>query len=38
MARQLNDNYVLLGILTLCTVLSFILDRVIQNKVPKENL
>lgn len=38
MVRQLNDNYVLLGILTLGTVLSFILDRVIQNRVPKENL
>ncbi len=38
MARQLNDNYVLLGILILCTVLSFVLDRVIQNRVPKENL
>lgn len=36
--RELNDNYVLLGILTLCTVLSFVLDRVIQKRVPKENL
>lgn len=36
--RQLNDNYVLLGILTLCTVMSFLLDRAIQNRVPKENL
>ncbi|HET9054380.1 MAG TPA: MraY family glycosyltransferase [Cyclobacteriaceae bacterium] len=38
MARKLNDNYVLLGILVLCTVLSFMLDRMIQNRVEKENL
>lgn len=37
MTRQFNDNYVLLGILALCTVLSFILDRVIQSRVPKDN-
>jgi UDP-N-acetylmuramyl pentapeptide phosphotransferase/UDP-N-acetylglucosamine-1-phosphate transferase len=36
--RKFNDNYVLLGILVLCTVLSFLLDQAIQNKVPKENL
>lgn len=35
--RPYNDNYVLLGILLLCTVLSFVLDRAIQRKVPKEN-
>jgi len=37
-ARSLNDNYVLLGILVLCTIMSFLLDRAIRNKVPKENL
>jgi hypothetical protein len=37
-AKNLNDNYLLLGILALCTLLSFLLDRAIQNKVPKENL
>lgn len=37
-ARKLNDNYVLLGIFVLCTVLSAVLDRVIQNRVEKENL
>jgi UDP-N-acetylmuramyl pentapeptide phosphotransferase/UDP-N-acetylglucosamine-1-phosphate transferase len=37
-ARQLNDNFVLLGILVLCVVMSLVLDRTIQNKVPKENL
>lgn len=36
--KQFNDNYILLAILILCTVLSFILDRAIQSKVPKENL
>jgi UDP-GlcNAc:undecaprenyl-phosphate/decaprenyl-phosphate GlcNAc-1-phosphate transferase len=36
--RQLNDNYVLLGLLILCIILSFVLDRVMQNRVPKENL
>lgn len=36
--KQFNDNYILLGILILCTVLSFILDRAIGNRVPKENL
>jgi UDP-GlcNAc:undecaprenyl-phosphate/decaprenyl-phosphate GlcNAc-1-phosphate transferase len=36
--KNLNDNYLLLGILALCTLLSFLLDRAIQNKVPKENL
>ncbi|HMV10160.1 MAG TPA: MraY family glycosyltransferase [Cyclobacteriaceae bacterium] len=35
--RSFNDNYVLLGLLILCTVMSFVLDRAIQNKVPKEN-
>lgn len=38
MTKPLNDNYVLLGILILCTLLSFVLDRVIQNRVPKENV
>lgn len=38
MARHINDNYVLLAILVLCTGMSFMLDRTIQNKVPKENL
>lgn len=32
--KQFNDNYILLGILVLCTVLSFILDRAIRSKVP----
>lgn len=36
--KNLNDNYLLLGIVALCTLLSFLLDRAIQNKVPKENL
>lgn len=36
--RSFNDNYVLLGILAICTVLSFLLDRAIRSKVPKDNL
>lgn len=36
--RSFNDNYILLGILVLCTILSFMLDRAIRNKVPKDNL
>lgn len=36
-SRSFNDNYVLLGMLLLCTVLSIVLDRAIQSKVPKEN-
>ncbi len=35
--KNVNDNYLLLGLLVLCTLLSFVLDRAIQNKVPKEN-
>ncbi|MBL7832793.1 MAG: undecaprenyl/decaprenyl-phosphate alpha-N-acetylglucosaminyl 1-phosphate transferase [Cyclobacteriaceae bacterium] len=37
LTRSFNDNYVLLGLLALCTALSVALDRAIQNKVPKEN-
>lgn len=37
LSRSFNDNYVLLGLLALCTALSVALDRAIQNKVPKEN-
>ncbi len=37
-ARDMNDNYVLLGILILCIVLSVILDRTIQNRLTKENI
>lgn len=36
--RHFNDNYILLGIFVLCAGSSFILDRAIRNKVPKENL
>ena len=36
--RAFNDNYILLGMLVLCTVLSFLLDRAIRNKISKENL
>ena len=36
-ARQWGNNYVLLGILTLCVILSVILDRAIQKRVEKEN-
>lgn len=35
--RGLSDNYVLLGILILCIILSIILDRAIQGRVTKEN-
>jgi UDP-GlcNAc:undecaprenyl-phosphate/decaprenyl-phosphate GlcNAc-1-phosphate transferase len=35
--RSFNDNYVLLGLLILCTIMSVALDRAIQSKVPKEN-
>jgi len=35
---DLNDNYVLLGILILCIGLSAILDRVIKNRVTKEGI
>jgi len=38
LVRGINDNYVLLGILILGTILSIILDRTIQNRVTKENL
>lgn len=34
---DLNDNYVLLGILILCIVLSVSLDRIIKNRVTKES-
>jgi UDP-GlcNAc:undecaprenyl-phosphate GlcNAc-1-phosphate transferase len=36
--RHINDNYVLLGILILCIILSVILDRIIQNRLTKENI
>lgn len=36
--RNFNDNYVLLGILVLCVLLSLMLDRTIRNKLPKEIL
>ena len=35
---DLNDNYVLLGILILCIVLSVTLDRIIKNRVTKESV
>lgn len=35
--KDFNDNYLLLGIIILCTLMSILLDRAIQNKVPKEN-
>jgi UDP-GlcNAc:undecaprenyl-phosphate/decaprenyl-phosphate GlcNAc-1-phosphate transferase len=37
-AKNVNDNYLLLCLLALCILLSFMLDRAIQSKVPKENL
>lgn len=37
LVRSFNDNYVLLGILILCTILSFTLDQIIRSRVPKEN-
>jgi UDP-GlcNAc:undecaprenyl-phosphate/decaprenyl-phosphate GlcNAc-1-phosphate transferase len=35
--RELNDNYVMLGILLVCIALSFFLDRSIQSRLTKEN-
>lgn len=35
---NMNDNYVLLGILILCVILSIILDRTIKNRLTKENM
>jgi len=37
-ARNMSDNYVLLGILILCIILSVILDGIIQNRLTKENI
>jgi hypothetical protein len=36
-ARDLNDNYVLPGIVVVTIILSVILDSVIRNRVTKEN-
>lgn len=36
--RHISDNYVLPGILILCIILSVILDRIIQNRLTKENV
>lgn len=36
-SRDLNDNYVLLGIVVVTIILSVILDSVIRNRVTKEN-
>lgn len=38
LVREMNNNYVLLGILIFCTTLSIILDRIIQNRLTKENI
>lgn len=38
MAKGINDNYLLLGIVLLCVGLSLTLDRAIRNKLPKENI
>ncbi len=35
--KDLNDNYLLLGILIFCTILSILLDKVIQSKLIKDN-
>jgi UDP-GlcNAc:undecaprenyl-phosphate/decaprenyl-phosphate GlcNAc-1-phosphate transferase len=37
LTKNLNDHYLLLGILVLCTLLSITLDQAIRNKLPKEN-
>jgi UDP-N-acetylmuramyl pentapeptide phosphotransferase/UDP-N-acetylglucosamine-1-phosphate transferase len=35
--RNVNDNYLLLGIFTFCTVMSIVLDRVIKGKLVKDS-
>lgn len=35
--RDMNDNYLLLGILIFCTVLSILLDKIIQSRLTKDS-
>jgi len=38
LGSQVNDNYMLLGIIIICLVLSVLMDRVMQSKLTQENI